>query len=125
MDLERLLRPVRWLPEARAFWIRSTVLTAATFADGYLTIKGINQNLMDEHNPIVDFYLQTFGDSLGMVAVKTVPALFAILTSAYAYQKGATNFEKKYCNLPIYLGIVAYSSMAMIWEFPEISNVLR
>lgn len=125
MDLERLLKPVHWLPEARAFWVRSGVLAAATFADGYLTVRGIKQNIMEEHNPWVDFYLQTFGDSLGMVAVKSVPALFAMLTSAYAYKRGENKFEHKYRNIPIYLGLIAYTSAALIWEFPEISNLLR
>jgi len=119
MSLDLLLKPLCWLPESRAFWIRAGTLAAATFADGYLTLQGISKNVSEEHNPVVGFYLETFGNHSGMLAVKTIPAIFAIATSAYAYKFATTKLEQKLRNVPIYLGIISYTTLGGIWGFPK------
>lgn len=118
MLLESLVKPIG-IPESRAFIVRALALASATFADGYLTLRGIGQNISEEYNPVVNFYLETFGDNPGMVAVKAVPALFALATSAYAYKFGKSKLEQKLRNVPIYLGIIGYTLMACAWEFPQ------
>ena len=90
------------------------LLNSLNFLDGFLTLLGIEMDILYERNPVVNFFLDNFGFNSGMFIVKA--GVFVLTAVMFKLHKPGSNFVRNsYIALIVfYSAVISYTTTLII-----------